>query len=86
MRKFKFFTLIIIGILIIGTISVAGINQSNLEIENNLYDDFYFVQLTDTHIRHKIVDIFESTTEKLATVLEKINSFENPPAFVVITG
>jgi len=86
MRKFKFFTLIIIGILIIGTISVAGINQSNLEIENNLYDDFYFVQLTDTHIRHKIVDIFESTTERLTTVLEKINSFENPPAFVVITG
>ena len=72
--------------LLIGTISVAGINQSNSFVEKNSLDDFYFVQLTDTHIRHKIFDLFETTTDRLKTVVEEIVSFDSPPAFVVITG
>jgi predicted MPP superfamily phosphohydrolase len=86
MREFKFLTFIIIGTLMIGTITVVGINQSNKEVIQNSFDDFYFVQLTDTHIRHKIIDFFEKTTNNLKTVVEKVISYENPPAFIVITG
>jgi predicted MPP superfamily phosphohydrolase len=85
MREFKFFTFIIIT-LVIGSISVTGVNKPNSLIKNNYYDDFYFVQLTDTHIRHKFFDFFDTTSERLKTVVEKVISFNNPPAFIVITG
>jgi len=50
-------------------------------------DDFYFVQLTDTHVRHKIFfDRQETSANRLTTVLDEIKSFENPPAFITITG
>ena len=86
MRRLKFFTLILIFTIIIGTISVSGTFQSKSKIENNSFEDFYFVQLTDTHIRHKIVDFEQKTTARLKTVLEKVVSYPNPPAFIVITG
>ena len=86
MREYKFLSFIIIVTLLIGSISVGGLNLSTAEIKNIKNDDFYFVHLTDTHIRHKIVDFTESTTTRLKTVLDKINSFEKPPAFIVITG
>jgi predicted MPP superfamily phosphohydrolase len=86
MRKFKFFIFLIFIIIFIGSLTTARINQKNIESKEISYDEFYFVQITDTHIRHKIVDRPEATTKRLTTVLHKIKSFENPPAFVVITG
>jgi predicted MPP superfamily phosphohydrolase len=58
----------------------------NFIANEKILDDFYFVHLTDTHIRHKFIDPYEITSKRLTTVLENINSFKNPPAFVVITG
>jgi len=86
MRELKFLCYIIIAILLIGSFSVVGIDQKSILMKNVNRNDFYFVQLTDTHIKHKIIDFKERTTNQLRTVIEKINSFDNPPAFVVITG
>ena len=86
MRKFKFFIFLISIIIVIGSLTTARINQKNIESQETSFDDFYFVHLTDTHIRNKIVDRPEATMKRLTTVLHKITSFENPPAFVVITG
>lgn len=91
MREIKFLVIFVIGILLFGTVAVTGINHkiSNTKtttIDGGSTDDFYFVHLTDTHTRHKIVDFSESTTKKLNAVLDKITSFENQPAFIVITG
>jgi len=90
MRQFKLFVFIILVLLLFSTVSVARIYQVELIKETankkNSYDDFYFVQLTDTHTKHKIFDRYGATTKRLTTVLDKIKSFENPPAFVVITG
>jgi len=86
MRELKFFLFIIILSLLIGSVSVVGINQQNNIFLNADNNDFYFVQITDTHIKHKIFDLSESTTKKLNTVLNKINSFKKKPAFIVVTG
>ena len=86
MRKFKFLIFLLIFIIIIGTLTSARLNQKNIESQTISIDDFYFVHLTDTHIRHKIVDKSEATTKRLTTILEKVTSFENPPDFIVITG
>ena len=60
------------------------VDEEKISLQKN--NDFYFVQLTDTHIRHKLFDKNELTIERLSTVLELILSFENKPAFIVITG
>jgi predicted MPP superfamily phosphohydrolase len=91
MRKLKIGAIILIITLLFTVITVEGltysIDQNKREtISQSSDDDFYFVHLTDTHIRHKIVDLFETTSKRLTTVLEKINSFEKKPAFIVITG
>ena len=86
MREFKFLSFIIILTLLIGSFSVVGINQESIVFKDIKSNDYYFVHLTDTHIRHKIVDFSESTTNKLKTVLNKVISYQNKPAFIVITG
>ena len=91
MREIKFLTLFIFITLVFSTVIVAGFNHkiSNAEIktfDERLNDDFYFVHLTDTHIRHKIFDRNEDTSSRLKTVVETVVSFENKPAFIVITG
>ena len=48
--------------------------------------DFYFVQLTDIHIMHKIFDRQELSKTRFSTVLHTVISFDNKPAFIVITG
>jgi predicted MPP superfamily phosphohydrolase len=85
MRKIKFLIFLILIICFV-SLADASFNQINISPLDTSFDNFYFVHLTDTHIRHKIVDFAESTTEKLTTVLDKIKSFNNPPAFIVITG
>jgi 3',5'-cyclic AMP phosphodiesterase CpdA len=59
-------------------------NENKIILKNN--DDFYFVHLTDTHIRHKIFDFQENTKAKLSSILNHVISFEKKPAFIVITG
>ena len=63
-------------------IDMSYFNRATIHVD----DDFSFIQLTDTHVRHKITDRHEITTKRLTTVLDEIKSFENPPAFIAITG
>jgi len=49
-------------------------------------DDFYFVQITDTHVMHKLFDHEEVTANIFKTVIETVTSLVEKPAFVVITG
>lgn len=89
MKKFNFQLIIIILLILFlcNTFVVVGFNgiiEDKKFLKNN--DDFYFVHLTDTHIRHKLFDINENTKARLLTVIEHIISFEKKPAFIVITG
>ena len=49
-------------------------------------NDFYFVQITDTHVLDKKFDKNETSTKRLRCVLENITSFKTKPAFIVATG
>ncbi len=89
MKKFNFQLIIIILLILFlcNTFAVVGFNEiveNKKLLQNN--DDFYFVHLTDTHIKHKLFDINENTKARLSTVIEHIISFEKKPAFIVITG
>lgn len=86
MRGVKILIFIVILILFIGSVSVAKVDTIDSVNKNIPNSDFYFIQLTDTHIRNRFVDILGSTINRLKTVLKKINSFEKLPAFIVITG
>ena len=85
--KFQFIVVILLFVFLCNVIVVVGFNEV---AEDKIYpqtnDDFYFVQLTDTHIMHKLFDMQEATKERLTTVIEHVISFENKPAFIVITG
>jgi predicted MPP superfamily phosphohydrolase len=54
--------------------------------QNTISEDFYFVHITDTHIMHNFFDRNEISKERLKSVLNRVCSFENKPAFIVITG
>jgi predicted MPP superfamily phosphohydrolase len=89
MKKFKFQFIVVILILVFfcNDFIVVGFNtdvEDKIVLHNK--NDFYFVQLTDTHIRHKIFDLGETTKERLSAVIDHVISFENKPAFIVITG
>jgi 3',5'-cyclic AMP phosphodiesterase CpdA len=59
-------------------------NISTKTTENE--DDYYFIQITDTHVMHKIFDLSLEYKNHLINLISHINSFENKPRFVVITG
>jgi len=89
MKKFNFQLIIIIFLILFlcNNFAVVGFNkivEDKLFHQNN--DDFYFVHLTDTHIRHRLFNINENTKARLSTVIDCIISFEKKPAFIVITG
>ena len=91
MRRFKLLPYLMLGILVLSAIAVGGLTQdtanpNNFKNSEKSADDFYFVQLTDTHIKAKLFDRYETTKQRLNGVIEEILSFENKPEFIVITG
>lgn len=89
MKSKKVFIIIvfIFFIVISSGISVYGFKsqKSDLFTIVNL-DDYYFVQITDTHVTHKLYDKYEIYKQNFIRVLKEINSFNEKPAFVVLTG
>jgi len=57
-----------------------------LESTENCGDDFYFIQITDTHVMHKLFDKNEEYKNLFSNLIGHIGSFEKKPAFIVITG
>jgi len=90
--KKKIFTIIVslsmfitfFTVLTTGTnlMSAKTVEESNFNICS---DDFYFIQITDPHVMHKLFDKGENQY-KFKTVIEHVNSFAKKPAFIVITG
>ncbi|MCK4365661.1 MAG: metallophosphoesterase [Thermoplasmatales archaeon] len=64
--------------------TVKFLESNSFEIKNN--DDFFFVQITDTHVLHNIFDRPGNSKMRLTNVLKNISNFEEKPAFVAITG
>ncbi|KYK34846.1 MAG: hypothetical protein AYK22_04645 [Thermoplasmatales archaeon SG8-52-3] len=89
MKKFNFQLCIIVLIIFFIYFSSIAIGfyekiDKKLILKND--DDFYFVHLTDTHIRHKLFDKNENTRNILSSVVNHVISFDKKPAFIVITG
>jgi len=64
-------------------LTVEGFSCNGNDQEN---DDFYFVHLTDTHVMHRLFDRDESTKKIFISAIETATSFDEKPAFIVITG
>jgi len=79
-------------LIIFSSTSVIGYENKNtydfdIEIcDNSVSEDFYFIQITDTHVLHRFFDFNEKYKNRLTLVLDEIRSFDNKPAFIVITG
>ena len=95
MKKLKlrcYILMIIIIILILSGITTKGSTNKQLldsreeQTISNSNNDFYFIHITDTHVMHKIFDWKEVSKKRLRTLLDHICSFEEKPAFIVITG
>ena len=87
-RIFAFF---IIFLFIFSTITVKGSTQNNFltkDINETYYNinHFYFVHITDTHLLHKLFDREEISKKRFSAVIENVTSFDNKPAFIVMTG
>ena len=91
MIKIKIITLLIsicfiTSIGAVAKIDIKTYNSESILSSKKFSDDFYFVQITDTHVMHKLFDRYENTKMRLNSVLENITSFEIKPAFIAITG
>lgn len=91
MRKLKIGAIFFIFTLLFSGLTVGGLTDSIDSNERAIVsqlgdDDFYFVQLTDTHIRHKLFDRNKVTTKILKSVIGEVTSFSPKPVFIVITG
>jgi len=81
--KLKILVVFLFCALFLSGLTVEGFSCNGNGQEN---DDFYFVHLTDTHVMHKLYDRDESTKKIFTSVIEKVTSFDEKPAFIVITG
>ena len=91
MIKIKIISLLLSIIIIasigtVGKINIESVDKENDFKCNNFGEEFYFVQVTDTHVMHGLFDRAGNTKMRLTSVLDNISSFEEKPAFVAITG
>ncbi|MCX6667119.1 MAG: metallophosphoesterase [Euryarchaeota archaeon] len=87
---FLFFVLLSSSLVVGGLTEKSFVYRENNELvsKNVVYgnDDFYFVHITDTHVMNKVFDHNEFSKKRFRSVLDRACSFENKPAFIVITG
>ena len=85
----KILALLLFSVLLASSFVSAGLkideNKSQkLSIKES--DDYYFIQITDTHILHEKFDDNKTNINILKLVLKKINQLKEKPKFVVMTG
>ena len=89
MREEKYYlSLFLVLILITSscfTVCVSSKESTNFTNFKNNSDDFYFVQITDTHLIYEKNDD-GCSKRRFTAVLDQVTSFENKPKFIVITG
>ncbi len=66
--------------------SSVSVHSYLSESSGKHFTDFYFVQLTDTHVLHKIFNRYGLSRTRFSTAINTIISFDTKPAFIVITG
>jgi len=79
------------GIFLISTVIISIIFPLKVTSKQSLIVDegdcgFYFVQITDTHVMHKLFDKNEDSSKRFKSVIENVTNFDRKPAFIVITG
>jgi len=83
--KLQIISFFLISILLLSGLSFGSSTKYKNSVQCNS-DDFYFVQITDTHVMHNIFDRNENSKNRFKSVLNHICSFDDKPAFIVITG
>ncbi len=83
--KLQIISLFLVFILLFSGFSLGSSAKQKISVINE-NDDFYFVQITDTHVMHKIFDRKETSKNRFKGILNHICSFDEKPAFIVITG
>jgi len=98
MKNLQIISLLLFFILLTSSLAVGGLSKKSFVYQenNNLIqgetkanqanDDFYFVQITDTHVLNKLFDANEISVKRFRGVLNRVCSFSVKPAFVVVTG
>jgi len=89
LNQFSVFLLIIL--LVISAFTVKGYTQNHFIPQNSNEKSYrnnnsYFVQITDTHVLDKTFDKNEISKKRFSAVIENVTSFDNKPAFIVMTG
>jgi predicted MPP superfamily phosphohydrolase len=93
-KKLKqwYFTITVIFLLLLSGIAAQGVTRKQPSASNtettvhSRTNNFYFIQITDTHVMNKIFDWNEVSKKRLRSLLDHICSFEKKPAFIAITG
>ena len=80
-----FSSLLSISFFPLASANFIQVSSSILE-KSSSSDEFYFIQITDTHVMHRLFDKDERYKNRFSDLIEHINSFENKPAFVVVAG
>jgi len=87
--KFKLFIIFLIINFVLSAISIGGLSK-NIQVlekkESSTSKDFYFVQITDTHLLYESFEKNGNSKGRFKCVLENVTSFKRKPAFIVITG
>ena len=81
--KVKVIVLILFFNLFFSGLAIGNFNCNDTVQKNN---NFYFVHITDTHVMHRLFDRDESTQKTFKSAIETAISFDEKPAFIVITG
>ena len=87
-KNSSFFVIFFVCILFLTSFSVSSLNVNNINISKKVNSNFYFIHVTDTHLMNESFgNIYNKySKDRFLKVLDKINSFEDKPAFLVITG
>ncbi len=84
MKNLRITALLLFFILLISSLAFSDTSKKSYDSHKN--DDFYFVQITDTHVLSKLFDTNEKSVKRFRGVLDRVCSFNVKPAFVVVTG
>ena len=85
----KTLALFIFLVLLFGSVISAGLSKNinkPHKISVNESEDYYFIQITDTHIIHEKFQENKTSINRLKLALREINSIKEKPKFVVMTG
>jgi predicted MPP superfamily phosphohydrolase len=79
----RYWNILIVFFCLCGSVSIDGYVLNASEPSSS---DFYFVQITDTHVLHRIFDRQQLSKQRFSTVIDTVVSFDPKPAFIVMTG